>query len=172
MTGLLSCLRGTAPRKAAAWSFAFLRRQGFLVEWKTKGFQLLVLAPQNPRKETSGLVLLGEMLSRELKIPVLEPFEKIGARTQHGRSLAARMDTACFIRLRVEREWGKVLLIDDVHTSGTTLDLCAYLLMQAGAVRVEKFCLARQMVPRLERKHSQTSHESQEMDPLLLHLFV
>src|SRR5690606_18686500 len=99
------------------------------------------------------------------------PFLKVGYHTQHGRTLTERMDAPCFMKLKHGVQ-GKVLLIDDVHTTGTTLDQCAYLLRQGGASEVVVYALARQMMPSFERKKKQASEESNEMDPLLLHLFV
>lgn len=169
--GLLACLRGSAPRTAAAWCFALLERNGQLSRWRREGFDSLVIAPQNERREESGLFLAGELISRALGLSLLVPFEKVGGHSQHGRSISGRMDAPCFIRLK-GRVSGKILLVDDVHTTGTTLDQCAYLLRKAGAQEVVSFSLARQVMPGLERKQSQARQESGEVDPLLFHLFV
>lgn len=169
--GLLACLRGTAPRTAAGWCLALLERSGQMARWREEGFGFVALAPQNQRRQESGLAIAGEKISRALKVPLLQPFEKIARHSQHGRSVSGRMDAACFVRINRPVS-GKVLLIDDVHTTGTTLDQCAYLLRKAGAAEVVCYSLARQMVPGLERKKGQAREESEEMDPLLLHLFV
>lgn len=171
VTGLLACLRGTAPRTAAGWCFALLERQGQIARWRAEGFHSVALAPQNRRREESGLVIAGEKIARAIGVPLLQPFEKISRHSQHGRSVSGRMDGPCFVKMsrRVE---GKVLLVDDVHTTGTTLDQCAYLLRKGGAAEVVGFSLARQMMPGFERKKSEAGEESDEMDPLLLHLFV
>ena len=52
-----------------------------------------------------------------------------------------------FIVARGRRVDGKkVLLIDDVYTTGTTVEACSQALQQAGAARVEVFTLARSVV--------------------------
>jgi predicted amidophosphoribosyltransferase len=171
VTGLLACLRGAAPRTAAGWCFALLERRGHLARWRAEGFSAVLIAPQNRRKQESGLAILGEKVARALSLPLFQPFEKIGLRSQHGRSITGRMDTPCFVKLNGGVR-GKVLLIDDVHTTGTTLDQCAYLLRKAGAEEVACFSLARQMMPGFEGKKGEAGEEGEEMDPLLLHLFV
>lgn len=172
MTGLLSCLRGGAPRVAVNWCHSLLERRGYLQRWR--GVDRIVLAPQNRDSRDSGLFLLGLALGRSLKVPVSQPFRKWNRRSQHGRSLSDRMDSVCFVELgeglRLEGE--TLLLLDDVDTTGTTLDQCAYLLRKAGAAEVVRFSLARQMMPGFERKNGQAQEKGEEVDPLLLHLFV
>ena len=171
--GLLTCLRGTAPQLAAAWCLSLLSRSGTLEQWRKMGFHSVVLAPQNDTDGKRGLARLGRIIAAELRIPLVQPFTKLGGRSQHGRSLGSRMDAACFVRLSCRKApQGKILLIDDVYTTGTTLDQCAYLLRKAGASEVACFSMARQPVPRFERKKGEPEQEGEEMDPLLLHLFV
>lgn len=171
VTGLLSCLRGSAPNMAADWCLGLLKRQGILDRWRAEAIESVVLAPQNPRRSQSGLEILGRRMAERLQVPCYRPFVKVGNRSQHGRSLNERMNSPCFIRLSMEVK-GKTLLLDDVLTTGTTLDQCAYLLRRGGATDVVTFSLARQMMPSLERKKKEARKESEEMDPLLLHLFV
>lgn len=172
VTGLLSCLRGSAPRLAVRWCFELLERKGLVERWR--GVDRIVLAPQNRRPGESGLYLLGLELGRALKVPVSRPFVKAGGRSQHGRSLSDRMDTVCFVELRTGESYGgkNLLLLDDVDTTGTTLDQCAYLLRKAGAGEVVRFSLARQMMPGFERKNREPEQKGEEVDPLLLHLFM
>jgi predicted amidophosphoribosyltransferase len=171
--GLLHCLRGAAPHLAAAWFHSLLTRQGQVECWQKLGLTAVALAPQNSRDGERGLLLLGKALAKDLRVPLLQPFEKIGRRSQHGLSLAERMDTACFVRLSPTlAPGGRILLIDDVDTTGTTLDQCAYLLRKAGVEEVVLYSLARQVMPSLERKKAKPEEESHEMNPLLLHLFV
>ncbi len=154
--GLVGALRGRAPHRAAAWAMALLERQGQIELWRSLGIELVLHAPQNPRKETSGLALLAESIAKAIGATChSRAFRKRSMRTQHGKSLASRMDTCCFVELARPEEWvrGKqVLVLDDVHTTGTTLDLCAFVLRRAGASKVRRFALARQVVPGLERK--------------------
>ena len=142
-----------------------------LAAWEREGFSAVAIAPQNARKGESGLELLGLAVARRLRVPLRRPFAKVRGHTQHGRTLSGRMDGPCFVRLR-RRVEGKTLLLDDVYTTGTTLDQCAYLLRRAGGGEVVAYSLARQVVQRLERKQGEAREEGEEMDPFLLHLFV
>lgn len=120
-------------------------------------------------------MLVGRALAKELKLPLVQPFTKVGRRSQHGRSVSERMNSVCFVQLKVEGDFlkgKKLLLLDDVYTTGTTLDQCAYLLRKAGADEVTAFSLARQMVQGFERKKKEAREEGEEVHPLLLHLFV
>lgn len=175
MEGLLACLRGSAPNLSCAWFMALLARTGQLKNWKAKGFEAIVLAPQNPKAGERGLVLVGRSIAAELKVPLCQPFSKIGKRSQHARTLGDRMDASCFVQIRPDASFlrgKKVLLLDDVLTTGTTLDQCAYLLRKAGVAEVVSFSLAKQMMPSFEGKKREAGDESEEVHPLLLHLFV
>ena len=146
--GFLRALRETAPERAAAWGLALLDRRGQLARWKGQGVEVVLHAPQNPRRETSGLALLAEGVARALgALYVPRAFRKLGGRSQHGRILVSRMDTPCFLELAHPERWVKgkrALVLDDVNTTGTTLDLCAYILRKAGASKVRRFALAHQ----------------------------
>ncbi len=174
--GFVAALRGQAPHRMAAWACALLRRRGQLASWANQGIELVVHAPQNPRRESSGLAILSESIARFTGAQYLgQAFRKKTPRTQHGRSLGQRMDTRCFIELARPEKWVKgkhILLLDDVLTTGTTLDLCSYVLRKAGASKVARFTLARQVVPGFEGKHEKTNEESREVPPLLLELGV
>lgn len=69
--------------------------------------------------------------------------------SQQGLSAAARRENvtaavfAIHPRRAAELEGVRVLLIDDVVTTGTTLSACARVLARAGAARVEALTLAR-----------------------------
>ena len=146
--GFLSALRGDAPERAAGWAPELLKRRGEIDRWRSQGVELVVNAPQNSRRHRSGLALLTEGVAKELgAVYIAGAFRKIGRRSQHGRSAADRMDTEMFLELARPNEWirGKqALVIDDVNTTGTTLDLCAAVLKRAGASKVRRFALAHQ----------------------------
>ncbi|MGZ3712959.1 MAG: ComF family protein [Bdellovibrionota bacterium] len=85
------------------------------------------------------------------------------------------MDTACFVSFagkKAQVDGKKILVIDDVFTTGTTLDLAAYVLRKAGAKRVSIFALAHQVMPSFKRECEEAHEESGEVNPLLLHLRV
>ena len=148
--GFLQALRGRAPYSAAAWAHALLEKKGRLEAWRRSGVELVLPAPQAPRRgnQPSGLVLLARSLARGLGVEHAAPaFRKRKERTQHGLGLVERMDTPCFVELALpaSRVKGRhALVLDDVHTTGTTLELCAYVLRKAGVARVTTFALAKQ----------------------------
>ena len=77
-----------------------------------------------------------------------------------------------FIELTRPLGWirGKhVLVVDDVNTTGTTLDLCAFVLKKAGACRVTRFSLAYQVMKSFDGKADHSTEEGKKVEPFLLH---
>ena len=89
--------------------------------------------------------LLARAVGKKLGLPVVSTLEKV-RNTQPQSSLTetaqrqANARGAYRLRPGVRVEGRRLLLVDDVVTSGSTLGECAYLLKQAGAQRV--WCLA------------------------------
>lgn len=174
--GLVQALRGSAPHLMAAWALSLLRRRGWLDRWIAEGVQLVVHAPQKVRSESSGLALLSLALAGRIKAEYRAlAFRKSEGHSQHGRSLTQRVNSRPFLELALPSgavEGRHVLVLDDVLTTGTTLDLCAYQLRKAGAAKVSRFALTHQVVQGLNRKNEQANEEGDEIDPFLFHLFV
>ena len=147
--GFLHALRGSAPPRSAVLALALLKRKRHLARWQGAGIELVMHAPQNQRRQWSGLALIAKAVAEELgALFVPRAFRKQNARSQHGRSLTSRMDSPCFVELARPEAWVRgrhVLVLDDVNTTGTTLDLCAFVLRRAGAARVSTFALAQRM---------------------------
>jgi predicted amidophosphoribosyltransferase len=143
--GFLHALRETAPERAAGWALALLRRRGHLESWRGEGVELVVNAPQRVGGR-SGLAVVAERVAQEIGAQfVPRAFRKSSRRTQHGKAAEARMDTPPFLELTLPDDLVRgreVLVLDDVNTTGTTLDLCAWRLREAGASRVRRFALA------------------------------
>jgi predicted amidophosphoribosyltransferase len=62
---------------------------------------------------------------------------------QRGLSLPDRKSNAAGAFVAVEDVSGRVVLVDDVYTTGSTVNACASALRRAGADRVDVVCLAR-----------------------------
>ena len=105
-------------------------------------FDSLVYVPQSYKSFRERgyypLKLLAKELSKSLGLPVLSPLKRIGNTQQkyvdpNQRWYNAKRNYALHKGAQLQ---GKVLLIDDLFTSGATLNACAELLRQAGADEV------------------------------------
>lgn len=113
----------------------------------------LVPVPLHPKKERrrgyNQSVLLARAFGRQIGLPVWENVLVRGRNTPSQTKLnragrLSNMDGA-FVCADVSRVKGKtVLLVDDVATTGATLEGCARALRQAGAKRVMAYTLARE----------------------------
>jgi predicted amidophosphoribosyltransferase len=145
--GLMEALRARAPERAAGICLHLLARRKLLQEWRLAGVDLLLPAPQRDLGERSGLALLCRAIAREIKADFLSGLlQKESGRTQHGRSRIGRMDSNCFLFLGPAGavRGRKILVLDDVLTTGTTLDLCEFLLHKEGALGALTFAMAAQ----------------------------
>ena len=118
------------------------------------GTDILIPVPLNRRRLWSRrfnqAALLADALSRETALPS-EPMILVrsrSTRSQVGLTLAQRrrnVSGAFLIRKkwRTNIKGAKILLVDDVITTGATADACAHTLKKAGAARVDIVALAR-----------------------------
>ena len=114
-------------------------------------FDVIVPVPLHPTRERergfNQAALLAELLAAEMKVtsrPLLERTRYTTTQTAHDRT--ERMENlAGAFRLRKNRDVRdlRVLLIDDVLTTGSTLSECARVLRAAGAVSVHAATAAR-----------------------------
>jgi ComF family protein len=86
---------------------------------------------------TSGVPMLPDLLIRHRATP------SQGGLGRRGRVRNVAGAFALHSRLARRADGRRVLLIDDVHTTGATLGECARLLRRAGAARVDVLTLAR-----------------------------
>ncbi|HEV2839887.1 MAG TPA: ComF family protein [Chthoniobacterales bacterium] len=114
-------------------------------------FDLLVPVPLHPARERergfNQAALLAELLSGKIGVPlrpVLERIRYTSTQTAHDR--AERMQNlhdAFRLRKKADVRQLRVLLIDDILTTGSTLSECARVLKEAGAISVHAATAAR-----------------------------
>lgn len=113
-------------------------------------FSAITYVPQSAKKDYergyAPTKLLAEELAERLELPLIAPLVRVGDRQQkHLTAAERRANAAANYRLhRNASAEGKVLLVDDLFTTGSTLDACAALLKTAGAEEVytATFCIA------------------------------
>jgi len=84
--------------------------------------------------------LLGRAVARQLGVPARRLLVRIGGAPQTGRTRAQRLHGPTFVA--VGRVPGRVLVVDDVVTTGATLAAARTALLGAGAHRVDAWALA------------------------------
>lgn len=171
-SGATLSVLGALRKGGSAWAsrllLKILVREKYLVQWRE--FASLAICPT---KGNVGLEMFCQQLAAELSIPFYKPFLKKVGHFQHGRNAKDRMEGELFVEWAMRGECASpCLLFDDVKTTGTTLDQCAYLLRKRG-LEVKTFTFARMsLVKGFEGKSKDPQQESHEVDPFLLHLFM
>ena len=114
-------------------------------------FDLITPVPLHPARERergfNQAALLAELLAGRVGSPVFPVLERIRyTTTQTAHDRAERIDNlrdAFRLRKKANVRELRVLLIDDVLTTGSTLSECARILKQAGAISVHAATAAR-----------------------------
>ena len=118
---------------------------------RSRRFDLIVPVPLHPARERergfNQATLIAELLANRLSLPLRPVLERIRyTTTQTAYDRAERMENLQdAFRLRKNRDVRglRVLLIDDVLTTGSTLSECARVLKAAGAISVHAATAAR-----------------------------
>ena len=118
---------------------------------RDRRFDIIVPVPLHPARERergfNQAQVLAELLSRKISIPVRAALERIRyTTTQTAFDRAERMENlrdAFRLRKNMHVRDLRVLLIDDVLTTGSTLSECARVLRRAGAVSIHAATAAR-----------------------------
>jgi ComF family protein len=114
-------------------------------------FDIIIPVPLHPTRQRergfNQASLLAELLSARVSIPSKPALERIRyTTTQTALDRAERMENlhnAFHLRKNVDVRGLRVLLIDDVLTTGSTLSECARILKRAGAISVHAATAAR-----------------------------
>ncbi len=114
-------------------------------------FDLIVPVPLHPARERergfNQATLLAELLARQVAVPLRAVLERIRyTHTQTAYDRAERMENlrdAFRLRKNMNVRELRMLLIDDVLTTGSTLSECARVLKEAGAISVHAATAAR-----------------------------
>jgi ComF family protein len=114
-------------------------------------FDLIVPVPLHPARERergfNQATLLAELLSARIAVPLRSVLERIRyTTTQTAYDRSERMENlhdAFRLRKKMNVRELRVLLIDDVLTTGSTLSECARILKEAGAISVHAATAAR-----------------------------
>jgi ComF family protein len=117
---------------------------------KEKMFDALVPVPLHPfrerEREFNQAALLAARLAKHLKLPVAHLLQRTRATVPQARfdrmHRLENLKEAFAIRREV-LEGASLLLVDDVTTTGATLNACAAVLMKAGAAEVYAVTVAR-----------------------------
>ena len=114
------------------------------------GFSAVTFVPQSRRSDFRRgycpAQLLAQGLADQMGLPLVPLLQRVGEREQKELKGRARWENAHrnFALLPRVSAQGKVLLVDDLVTTGATLHRCAQLLKEAGATEVATatFCIA------------------------------
>lgn len=114
-------------------------------------YDALVLLPSHKRKESERpfhpCKFISRILKKEFRIHTIYPVEKKSSELQSSKGKIARYFHARFAFL-IRKEWknklqGRYLLLDDVFTTGASVNEVARLLKENGAERVDVLTLLR-----------------------------
>jgi predicted amidophosphoribosyltransferase len=137
---------------AAAWFAGFihdiLQRYDIM---PTRSFDIVTAVPMHPTKRRLRGHDHAERLASEFAALQGLPFSRLltkvgerGSQTAKGRSHRLRDATSAYHAKETVSVSGKrVILIDDVHTSGATANACAHALRKAGATDVMLITIAK-----------------------------
>jgi ComF family protein len=126
-----------------------------LASWHHHGFDAEVIVPvplTGRRRRERGFnqsALLARELGRDLGLPVIEALSRRSSPRHQAQSTSAeerwRNVEGAFVGSQPEAVRGRrAVLIDDITTTGATLDACARALRVAGATQVSGLTLARE----------------------------
>ena len=111
-----------------------------------RGEAIVAVPPAPRRRRRRGFDPAGALaaeLSERVGLPLAAALRRGNAPRQVGTDRGSRRDGSRLAVSATGPAPAQVLLVDDVHTTGTTLDACARALRAAGAERIEAVTYAR-----------------------------
>ena len=122
---------------------------------KQEGIDSLVLVPSSKRQNYSGMEIFAHAIAIDLGLEFCSAvLEKTESRAQHGLRAKERLDTPLFIKLSSGAEnkvaGKRILLFDDVCTTGTSLFQAEVVLRKAGAIFVLPYTLLKKELKKFE----------------------
>lgn len=134
------------------------------------GFDCVVPVPMSrkgiQKRGFNQARILADKVASELHIPLREALRHDGAteKQSHLDRNLRRVNALTSFSIRPKFQIsGNVLLVDDIYTTGATVERCADLLKQAGATSVGVFVLARPALtglPKQDKPNSRSSWDS------------
>jgi predicted amidophosphoribosyltransferase len=165
--------RTQARHRASKIFWKVADKNGVLNIWRAQKFDRILWIPQGDPKKLTGLELFARAFADEQRVSAACGFRKVQNFYQHQKKRKDRMNGEIFFDYVGPPIKGqRILLLDDVSSTGTSLDQAKFLLKQEGASYVKKFSLVENVMNRFEGQRAKTKEEGHEMQPFLLHLFV
>ena len=118
--------------------------------WKSIGFDMLIPVPLHKKRERfrgfNQAEVLAKGLSERLQVPLVSDWlvRRKNTKPQNGLDDKERNQNLChaFEVLKKEKTMpNRVLLVDDIYTTGTTIRQCAAVLKEAGVKEIYFICL-------------------------------
>jgi predicted amidophosphoribosyltransferase len=141
-------LVAAAKRRAAAPAVRLMAAQlGAVLPAALRGRPVVAVPPQPGRRRARGFDpagLLGAAVAARLEVAPLAPLVRLDRAPRQARAAGRSARAAAGLRIEpVAAAPERVLLVDDVHTTGATLRACAAALRAAGAREVVAVSYAR-----------------------------
>lgn len=134
-----------------------------------RSFDFIVPVPLHPRRlrerGVNQAFLLAKGLSGETGIPVLQLLERVSYHKPQSlmTNEKRRENVKNAFRCNVDAHGMKLLLVDDVRTTGSTADACARALMQAGAEEVDLcVCAVVYRYPKKQKEKTKSAEDGEK----------